>query len=185
MAWFREGIRAMPSFRASELLPTGFCAVGALSDVDSAAVTIRAMSVNSPCPSCGAVSNRVHSRYPRRLADLPIAGRRAVLMFQARRFRCEAVLCERRIFTERFDDNILKPWARRTARTRSDCPVFGACPWRSAGGEFRTPLEHTGQQRHPVARGAQTGRPELRAPGDHRDRRLGLASQPSLRNADL
>ena len=35
---------------------------------------------------------------------------------------------------------------------RSDCPLFGAYPWRSAGGGFRTPLEHTGQQRHPVAR---------------------------------
>ena len=76
----------------------------------------RLVSANSSCPSCCAVSDRVHSRYPRRLADLPIAGRRAVLMLQARRFRCEAVLCERRIFTERFDDNILKPWARRTAR---------------------------------------------------------------------
>ena len=106
----------MPSFRASELLPTGFCAVGALSEGDSAVLTIRAMSANSACPSCGAVSDRVHSRYPRRLADLPIAGRRAVLMLQARRFRCVAVLCERRIFTERFDDNILKPWARRTAQ---------------------------------------------------------------------
>ncbi len=116
MAWFREGIRAMPSFRASELLPTGFCAVGVLSGGDSAVVTIRAMSANSSRPSCGAVSNRVHSQYPRRLADLPIAGRRAVLVLQARRFRCEEVLCERRIFTERFDDNILKPWARRTAR---------------------------------------------------------------------
>src|SRR5271157_5774772 len=106
----------MPSFRASELLPTGFCAVGAVSEGDSAVVTIRAMSANSSCPSCGAVSSRVHSQYPRRLSDLPIAGRRAVLMLQARRFRCEAVLCERRIFTERFNDKILKPWARRTAR---------------------------------------------------------------------
>ena len=70
MAWFREGIRAMPSFRASELLPTGFCAVGALSQGNSAVLTIRAMSANSWCPSCGAVSDRVHSRYPRRLADL-------------------------------------------------------------------------------------------------------------------
>lgn len=106
----------MPSFRASELLPTGFCVVGALSEGDSTVLTIRAASASSLCPSCGAVSDRVHSRYPRRLADLPIAGRRAVLMLQARRFRCEAVLCERRIFAERFNDNILKPWARRTAR---------------------------------------------------------------------
>jgi hypothetical protein len=37
-------------------------------------------------------------------------------MLLARRYRCDAVLCARRIFTERFEDNVLKPWARRTAR---------------------------------------------------------------------
>ena len=45
-----------------------------------------------------------------------MAGRRIVLRLQARRFRCDAVRCARRIFTERFDESILKPWARRTAR---------------------------------------------------------------------
>jgi transposase len=34
----------------------------------------------------------------------------------ARRFRCDTVLCGRRIFAERFDDGALAPWARRTAR---------------------------------------------------------------------
>jgi transposase len=34
----------------------------------------------------------------------------------ARRFYCNAVLCGRRIFTERFGDGLLAPWARRTAR---------------------------------------------------------------------
>jgi len=34
----------------------------------------------------------------------------------ARRFHCDAVLCGRRIFTERFAPEILAPWARRTAR---------------------------------------------------------------------
>jgi transposase len=34
----------------------------------------------------------------------------------ARRFRCNALLCGRRIFTERFDDEVVAPWARRTAR---------------------------------------------------------------------
>ncbi len=106
----------MQSFHASELLPPGFFAVEVLSDVDRAVITIRARSRNSACPSCGVVSGRVHSRYPRRLADLPIAGRCAALILQARRFRCEAALCKRRIFTERFDDSVLKPWARRTAR---------------------------------------------------------------------
>jgi hypothetical protein len=73
-------------------------------------------SANSPCPSCGVASGRVHSRYQRRLADLPIAGRRVVLMLRARRFRCAAVLCGRRIFAERFGADVLEPWARRTAR---------------------------------------------------------------------
>jgi transposase len=34
----------------------------------------------------------------------------------ARRFHCDAVLCGRRIFAERFDQDVLAPWARRTAR---------------------------------------------------------------------
>ena len=106
----------MQSIHASELLPPGLSADDALSDDDSTVVTIHGTSAISVCPSCGVVSDRIHSRYPRRLADLPIAGRRVVLVLQARRFRCDAVLCARRIFTERFDDNVLKPWARRTAR---------------------------------------------------------------------
>jgi transposase len=39
-----------------------------------------------------------------------------MLMLRARRFRCAAVLCGRRIFAERFDDDVLRPWARRKAR---------------------------------------------------------------------
>jgi transposase len=106
----------MPSFHASKLLPPGFAADEAASTDDRTVVTIHGTSAISVCPSCGVISQRIHSRYHRRLADLPMAGRRAVLVLQARRFRCDAVQCARRIFTERFDDNILKPWARRTAR---------------------------------------------------------------------
>jgi hypothetical protein len=39
----------------------------------------------------------------------------------ARRFRCDAVLCGRQIFAERFANDVLAPWARRTARL--DCIV--------------------------------------------------------------
>ena len=45
-----------------------------------------------------------------------MAGRSVELVATVRRFRCEAVLCGRSIFTERFDDGVLAPWARRTAR---------------------------------------------------------------------
>jgi transposase len=113
----------MPSFHASKFLAPGFAADEAASDDDRAVVTIHATGASSACPSCGAISDRVHSRYHRRLADLPMAGRRIVLMLEARRFRCAAVRCARRIFTERFDETILKPWARRTARL--DQIVYG------------------------------------------------------------
>ena len=106
----------MQSLHASKLLPPGFFAVDTSSDRDGAAITIRAIGAVSACPSCGMLSDRIHSRYFRRLADLPIAGQRVVLTLRARRFRCDAVLCARRIFTERFDCNVLKPWARRTFR---------------------------------------------------------------------
>jgi hypothetical protein len=38
------------------------------------------------------------------------------LVVAARRFRCDAALCGRRVFTERFVEGILALWARRTAR---------------------------------------------------------------------
>src|SRR5215469_7222617 len=60
------------------------------------------------------MSSSIHSRYSRNLDDLPASGRRVRLLLEARRFRCLASLCERRIFTERFE--LATPRSRRTAR---------------------------------------------------------------------
>jgi transposase len=49
-------------------------------------------------------------------ADLPMAGWTVRLRLEARRFRCDAAGCRRRVFTERFDPEVLAPWARRTNR---------------------------------------------------------------------
>ena len=75
MARFRKGITAMHAFRASELVPPGFSADRALNEDESAVVNIRATSASCRCPKCGEFSHQVHSRYPRRLADLPMSGR--------------------------------------------------------------------------------------------------------------
>jgi transposase len=104
------------AFRPSALVPPGFAVEGAILDGATAVISVHSTATTSVCPSCGGVSQRVHSRYTRRLADLPVAGRPVRLEVIARRFRCEAVLCGRRIFAERFDPNILAPSARRTAR---------------------------------------------------------------------
>ena len=104
------------ALRSSALVPDGFLVESATCDVGIALITIRPVCKTSSCPKCGAISDRIHSRYLRRVADLPLAGRPVRLVLVARRFRCGAVLCGRQIFTERFAGNVLAPWARRTAR---------------------------------------------------------------------
>ena len=49
------------------------------------------MSKASACPRCGTRSERIHSRYLRRVTDLPLAGRSVQLVVVGRRFRCSAV----------------------------------------------------------------------------------------------
>ncbi|NBJ13879.1 ISL3 family transposase [Microvirga arsenatis] len=104
------------ALRPSSLVPRGFVVDAASNESDATLITIRPLSMASACPGCGMRSERIHSRYRRRLADLPLAGKPVWLVVLVRRFHCDAVLCGRRIFAERFNDNVLAPWARRTAR---------------------------------------------------------------------
>ncbi|WMT78935.1 ISL3 family transposase [Bradyrhizobium sp. Ash2021] len=104
------------ALRPSALVPPGFVVESAVWDGMTTVITVRPTGDAGLCPGCKAISGRIHSRYQRRLTDLPLAGRPVRLMVVARRFRCDTTLCARRIFTERFDDGILAPWARRTTR---------------------------------------------------------------------
>jgi len=79
-------------------------------------VTAHAHALAAACPLCGQESRRIHSRYLRQLADLPCAGRKVRLHIVARRFVCRAPQCPRRIFAERFGQDILASRSRRTAR---------------------------------------------------------------------
>jgi transposase len=108
-------------FRRSCLVPVGLVIESAICEESRTVITVRATKSFGVCPSCGAASRRVHSRYRRRVSDLPLAGRSAQLVIIARRFRCDAVLCGRQIFAERFDDGVIAPSARRTVRL--DCIV--------------------------------------------------------------
>src|ERR1700754_2208017 len=100
----------------SSLVPRGFVVESACYEGDKAVIAVRASGNVGLCPSCGTVSRRVHSRYRRHVTDLPLSGRISQLLIIARRFRCDAVLCGRQIFTERFPEGVLAPSARRTAR---------------------------------------------------------------------
>src|ERR1700739_577511 len=103
----------------SSLVPRGFVVESAFYEGDKAVITVRASGSVGLCPSCGTVSRRIHSRYRRRVTDLPLSGRSVQLLVIARRFRCDAVLCGRQVFTERFAEGVLAPSARRTARLDS------------------------------------------------------------------
>ncbi|MEV6600037.1 transposase family protein [Actinoplanes sp. NPDC051346] len=57
----------------------------------------------SRCSRCSAWSERVHSRYQRLLADLPIAGQLVKLRLTVRRFFCDNVACESKTFAEQVE----------------------------------------------------------------------------------
>jgi transposase len=106
----------MHQLRTSTLVPPGFIVEQVSRDGAGVQITLCHKALWGLCPGCGTKSDRVHSRYRRLLADLPMAGRPVRLLLLARRFHCDAPCCSRRIFAERFDPDVLAPWARRTAR---------------------------------------------------------------------
>jgi hypothetical protein len=76
------------------------------------------------CPGCGTRSVSRHSRYERRLRDLPIQGVPVWLKVQVARWRCRNAHCSRTIFVQRLPD-IASVGARRTRRTAEIVTLFG------------------------------------------------------------
>ena len=129
----RSGIGHGAGFQFIGAGACGFVVESASLEGAMAVMVVHAASGASACRGCGTSSVRVHSRYHRRVTDRPIAGRVVHLRVVARRFYCDAVLCGRRIFTERFGD-LLAPWGRRTARLDRIVQLSGTCVGRSSGG---------------------------------------------------
>jgi transposase len=82
---------------------------------EALAILAHASPSTADCPSCGRSSYRVHSRYQRRVADLPIQGMPVKFHMTVRRFRCRTIGCHRRIFSERFQMT-MGHYARETQR---------------------------------------------------------------------
>jgi transposase len=105
--------------RISSLVPSGLVIESVSDSSDSIILAVRSEGGVAECPLCGARSRRIHSRYDRRVADLPCAGKQIRLRVITRRFVCEVPHCRRQIFAERFGDDVLPTWSRRTARLES------------------------------------------------------------------
>jgi transposase len=77
-------------------------------------IVFRVRGMHTPrCQSCFESRVSYHSRYMRRMRDLPWQGKRVEIHLQARRFRCRNNACDRKIFAERLPD-LAGPKARET-----------------------------------------------------------------------
>jgi transposase len=76
---------------------------------------LQSTATTAACPLCGESSARPHSRYVRRLADLPCQDRPVRLHVEIRRFFCANADCRRRIFAERLP-SVAAVHARTTVR---------------------------------------------------------------------
>ncbi len=97
------------------LLPVGLAVDRIAVAHDRVVVTVHARAGAAPCPDCRRLSRSVHSRYVRRLGDLPWQDRAGQVDLQVRRFRCSAPECPRRIFAEQLPA-VAASRVRRTAR---------------------------------------------------------------------
>ena len=91
---------------------------------DEVNIAAHALGRCAVCPGCGRLSRRIHSRYDRCLSDVPAHGRRVRVRLSVRRFRCPHSGCPRKIFAERLESGITRPYARRTTRLQQlvRCP---------------------------------------------------------------
>lgn len=110
--------------------PEGSCLVRACLDVKNLTVHLTTAALTAACPVCCSSTRRVHSRYTRRLDDLPCLGRCVRLRIAVRRFVCRQSDCPRRIFAERLP-GFAAPRARTTDRLRQTQTDIGS----SLGGE--------------------------------------------------
>lgn len=113
-------------FRLSSLVSDGFAVRNVHAERAAVVITVRSTQRGATCPGCGVEARRVHSRYARNLADLPISGRAVRLRVDARRFRCDEERCTRQIFAER--TAALAPWSRRTVRLER-LPIISPLRW--------------------------------------------------------
>ncbi|MER6540360.1 transposase family protein [Streptomyces sp900105755] len=70
------------------------------------------------CPDCGVSSDRVHSRYGRRLADAPCGGLGVVIELSVRRLFCDNSACRRVTFAEQVEGLTCRYGRRRPGLQR-------------------------------------------------------------------
>ena len=102
--------------RGISLAPCGLIIERIEPEADALIIVARQTSDFAACPTRGHHSNSIHSRDPRLLSDLLSQGKLVRIKILARRFRCVLSDCRQRIFVERLEGALARPFARRTSR---------------------------------------------------------------------
>ena len=91
-------------------LPTLICQAVSCQD-QQVTISLTSNATQAHCPLCGLASERIHSRYFRRLTAFPLEGIPCQWHIQACKFFCDNPDCKRCVFTQRFSQHI-KPYGR-------------------------------------------------------------------------
>lgn len=102
-------------------------------------LVVKTSGKQAACPRCQRTSPRIHSRYCRRVADLPWHGVAVKLELHARRFRCQNSLCPQRIFCERLP-RVVAHYARKTVRLSAALELIGFALGGEAGARLAREL---------------------------------------------
>ena len=97
------------------------------------------MAPTSDCPRCGHPSDRVHSRYARKVRDLPWQGRSVTVRLTVRKFVCGHPGCGQKVFCERLP-GLLAARGRTTERQTQAHRLLGLALGGEAGARLATEL---------------------------------------------
>src|SRR5215813_10164839 len=109
------------------------------SEPDRITIIVKTKSKQALCPQCHSPSAHLHSRYVRRLADLPWAGVAVRLELHTRRLYRRHPDCPQRIFCERISA-FVAPYARRTLRLNEALRLIGLAVGGEAGAQLAAAL---------------------------------------------
>lgn len=109
--------------------------------IEDASVQIQLVAIapTAACPDCTMPSSSIHSRYQRRLADLPWGSCAIHIQLTVRKFVCRHTACPRRIFTERLPD-LVATYARKTHRLITVLRAIGLALGGNAGARLAAHL---------------------------------------------
>lgn len=97
-----------------DLIPKGLRAESLSIHPGRVDIFVTPVAHSAECPLCGQPSRRIHSRYVRKIADLPWHGTPVVFHARVRRFFCDVGPCKRGIFCERLPE--VAAHARKSSR---------------------------------------------------------------------